>query len=110
MSQKIPRLRGQRVGGAEPRQPWLPPSRPEWFTDDRRRCSMANPDWRQWTSDDKADLSVATRKCLEHCPFLAECRSWAIATKETHFAWGGMNLSKQADRNQAAAERELVAA
>lgn len=102
MNARTPHFRGMRVGGAEPRQPHLPPDRPDWFTDPRRACSMANPDWRLWTSEDKADLNLAARLCRRRqCPFIRECRVWAVENGEQHHVWGGLNLSKSAVRRWA---------
>lgn len=105
MTRRTLHLRGMRAGSAEEHQPPALGDRPAWFTDDRRRCSQANPDWQQWTSDEKPELNIAARKCREHCPFLQQCRAWAIETGQRHYVWGGMNLSKDAERQQAAAVR-----
>lgn len=85
----------------------LPPAGPAFFTDPARRCSPDNADWGQWTSEIPADLRVAARKCREHCPFLAECKAWAIETGQVHYVYGGMNLSRAEERRAAKVERGL---
>ncbi len=101
MNDKIPILRGRRL--VEPRQPLEIPDWPEWMTDPRRRCSPEYPDAYQWTSNDRSDLTVAARKCREHCPVLAECHAWAVEQRELHFCWGGLVMSHAANRARTAA-------
>jgi hypothetical protein len=96
-------IRGSRT--VEPRVPYLPPDRPDFFTDRTRRCSPAHDDWEMWTSDDKKELGEAARLCRSHCPFLQECRTWATENNERWGAWGGLVFSKQADRDRARAAR-----
>lgn len=101
-------LRGHRL--VEPRQPFEAPERPAWMTDLRRRCSPVHRDAAQWTSDDQSDLTLAARKCRDHCPFLDECRDRAAEQNERHFAWGGLVFSKAEDRARAADMREAAVA
>lgn len=41
-----------------------------------------------WTSDRPADQARAARWC-QGCRLLNECRSYALATKQSHGVWGG---------------------
>lgn len=102
MNDQIPHLRGRRL--VEPRHPIGLARPPQWVTDPRRRCSPQHPDAHQWTSDEKSDLTLAARKCQEHCPFLAECLARAVGRGEQHFVWGGVIFSKAKHRAAAAAE------
>lgn len=103
MTNRTPHFRGRKLLGVEPRHPWEPPDRPDWFTDHRRACSPLHGRHRLWTSDEQKDLKRAARICRQACPFLPQCRDWAIETGEQHFTWGGFNLSTEEGRKAAKA-------
>lgn len=109
MTNRTPHFRGMRVGGAEPRQPQLPPERPDWFEDPRRACSPLHGRHLLWTSEVRSDLERAARICRQACPFLSQCRAWAIETDQRHFTWGGINLSTEEGRKAAKAKRRRQA-
>jgi hypothetical protein len=85
------------------------PERPEWMSDPARACA---PEWGMgdlFTSDSKSDLNTAAAICRRSCPFVAQCRAWAVARDERHNVWGGLVLSKEADRGLAQAGPERAA-
>ena len=41
-------------------------------------------------SNDEAGIAAAKKDCAT-CPVIAQCREWALDTKEPHGVWGGMS-------------------
>lgn len=85
--------------GAEPRQPFIPADRPDFFGDLRRPCAPHKGNDHLFVSDDKAERTKATRLC-GRCPFRAECLAWAVQIQEKNYVWGGVDLTKTTERRK----------
>ncbi|WP_433368422.1 WhiB family transcriptional regulator [Actinoplanes sp. CA-142083] len=94
-------LHGRRLLGVEALQPYVPMDRPEFYTDSRRPCAPVNGKSALWTSSETTDLNVAAELCRRRCPFVRECLVWALEQGERHHVWGGLILSRSADRTKA---------
>ena len=61
---------------------------------DRRTPPCLGPGWLGW-SDKRQDRQLAAETCRASCPVLNACRAQAVANRERHGVWGGVDVESE---------------